>query len=556
MKKLVAESIEELFNNDNSLNEGKISNWLNKTKGLISGVFKKIGNFFVALYKDKPIPAIAPVNIGILYKSGKLPGAVNFIPADKDISIESSLSSLKSPKRILDRVEKQYLHSAALNRQRGKLKKWNTISENSYIAKTIKNSINEEKVGLGYKGAHKDDKIDDVGTSFLIKILTIQVRNPKLQPPLIWGAPGIGKTSITKAVIEVLGPGHRLIDVQTSKMSPDDWTLPAISTMIDGKTKEAIDIPKNWLPVYEPSDDPEENDRRNDVANWGDGGIIFLDELSRANEQVQNTCLKLVLERIIGEKRLGSKWAIVAASNREEDDPEGGQTSLGLALSNRFSHYNFVPTVDEWIDWAKGNDIDERITTFVDFNREHFYLFDNEVKVNTSPRSWDALSKMLAACKEYGDIVFTRKDMETILRGHIHSATVEAFAAFLYLLESFTPKQIMLIFSDPDKAPLPKKQGTGYDVPQARALVGAACSQTKGRILTAQELENYVTYFVKLDMASLAAQALLLIIETHPYIHKEVGKVKGKDKYEPAMNIFRKAYGGVKFGDREAIMAG
>jgi len=555
MRKLVPESIEETlkYTDGPSLNEGVVRDFFNKAKGLIQGVFKKIGKFFVALYKNQPMPAMVPTNIGIAVAAGELK-MVAFIPNDKDMELEPGLKSMRSGKQILDRQMAEYHAQAKRNRARGKLKMYESV-RNYKKANRLneEQKLNEDVVKLPYSGA---DKIRNVNAEFLVKRFLMQVRNTKLMPPLIWGAPGIGKTAITKAVIKTLGPGHRCIDVQTSKMAPDDWSLPSIKVYHteQGDVTEARDIPKNWLPTYEPSEDPEVNAARDDVANWGQGGIIFLDELSRASSEVQNTCLKLVDERIIGDRRLGSKWAIVAASNRSLDDPEGGQTEVGSALANRFQHWNFVPGVDEWIEWAKGAKIDDRITTFVDFNRDHFYLFDNETKVNTTPRTWEALSKMLQECQSYGDIVFSRADLENIIGGTVNSSTVEAFMAFLILLESFKPKDILKIFSDPKNAPKPKQKGQSYDIPQANALIGAACSNSKDKKLSPTELENYVQYFCDLGDASLAAKALWLIVETHPYIHQETGDIKGKEKYKPAMDIFRKAFGNIKFGKREDVM--
>ena len=549
MRKLVPESIEETLRvvNGKKLNEAfEPKEWFNTIKGLIQGALKKIKGFFTAFYNDEPIPAVLPVNIGIAAKNSSISNFISFIPSDKDVEIEPSLGKDRSGDAIIQKIKKEYDEQARKNKTSHKLAH---ILESLNLRK--RKRLDEERVKLPYSG---EDKVRNVNSDFLIKRFLLQIRNPLLMPPLIWGAPGIGKTAITKAVIKTLGPGHRCIDVQTSKMMPDDWSLPAIH-VFDHGGKEALDIPKNWLPVYEPvHGDPEENARRNDVANWGEGGIIFLDELSRASSEVQNTCLKLVDERIIGDRVLGSKWAIIAASNRQLDDPEGGQTDMGSALANRFQHWNFVPTVDEWVAWAKGSNVDSRIIDFVDFNRDHFYFFDNTVKVNTTPRTWEALSKMLSACQQYGDILFSRSDLESIIGGTIHSNTVEAFVAFLILLESFRPEEIKMIFTNPQKAPMPKKKGTGYDVAQSNALIGAACSASKDMHLKAKELENYIEYFIKLGDPSLAAKALWLIVETHPYIHEETGDIKGKEKYKPAMDMFRKAFGNIKFGKREDVM--
>lgn len=552
MKKLVPESIEETLQlkNSQSLNEAGLKDIISRTKTAVTAALKKIGNFFVALYEGVVLLVMLPVNIGILFKNGKLPKSVRFIASENDVQTEPSLSAVRSAKPILDRVREGYLRDAALNKKRGKLRL--KLNENKEIISKLK--LNESLVPLKYSG--KD--IKNVGANFLIKRIIMQTRNPKLTPPLIWGAPGIGKTAITNAVIKSLGPGHRLIDVQLSKMTPDDWTLPSIYKVTAEGGKEIIkaqDIPKNWLPVYIPTGDTDIDAKANDKANDGEGGIIFLDELSRASAEVQNTCLKLVHERMIGDAILGSKWAIVAATNREEDDPEGGQTTIGSALANRFQHWNFVPDVDDWIEWAKGK-IDDTIITFVEFNRDHFYVFDNEMKVNTTPRSWEALSAMLQSCKEYNDITWTKADIENIVAANVNTATVEAFMAFSYLIESIPPEQIKLVFSDPANAPKPKKVGSGYDVAQANALMGVICSQSKGKTLTAKELENYVEYWLNLDNQSLAGKALWLIVETHPYIHQEVGDIKGKEKYKKAMDMYRAKYGTPKIkGNRSDVMA-
>jgi MoxR-like ATPase len=554
MKKLVNESLNEflLANGEEPINEGRMGDFLKKAKTAVSDMFKKIGNFFVSFYQNKIVPAIAPINIGILVK-GKALKNVGYVPSDEDVQLEPALASLKGGKAMIDRARTEYQQLAAQNKANGGLKKFE-----SAFAEWIE-ALNEEQIKLPYSG---EDEVRNVNAEFLVKRILLQMHKPTLMPPLIWGAPGIGKTAITKAVIRTLGPGHRCIDVQTSKMSPDDWTLPRIGNKMfvdsggnEVSLAEAQDIPKNWLPVYLPSSDPEENARRDDVANQGNGGIIFLDELLRAADEVQNTCLKLVDERIVGDHKLGSKWAIVAASNRTKDDPDK-QTEMGSALANRFQHWNFVPTVDEWIEWAKGAKVDPRIVDFVDFNRDHFYLFDNEQKLNTTPRSWEALSKMLAECQNYGDIVWTRADLETIVAGTVSSKTVEAFMAFLVLIEKWTPKQIMMLFTDPKKAPKPNKKGNGWDMVQVKALMGAACSATKDRELKPIELENYITYFIDLGNAALSSQALYLIYETHRDIGLNTGDIKdGKhDKYKKAMDMFRKEYGDIKFSKREDIM--
>jgi hypothetical protein len=113
-----------------------------------------------------------------------------------------------------------------------------------------------------------------------------------------------------------------------------------------------------------------------------------------------------------------------------------------------------------------------------------------------------------------------------------------------------------MLFSNPEKAPKPNKKGGGYDMVQVKALMGAACSATKDRELKPIELENYIQYFINLGNAALSSQALFLIVETHKDIHLQTGDIKdGKhDKYKKAMDMFREAYGDIKFASREDVM--
>lgn len=75
--------------------------------------------------------------------------------------------------------------------------------------------------------------------------------------------------------------------------------------------------------MYEVTGDAEENARRDEVANRTKGseggGVLFLDEFSRANKGVMDVLMKMLDERMIGGYKLGSKWAVICAGNRIQD---------------------------------------------------------------------------------------------------------------------------------------------------------------------------------------------------------------------------------------------
>jgi len=500
------------------LNED-FSSTLKKTKSFLKNVLKKVGKYFVAFSGDEAIPAVSPVNIGIAYKAGLLPKYVTYVPSVEDIKNDPSLQSLKTDRNVLAK---------------------RSIKE-SFKAMFI----NEAKINL----QHPDKNVPNVNTPTLMKRIRMALMDRKSKPLMVWGAPGIGKTAIVKEILESSKSG-RLIDVPTSKMAPDDWFLPAV----DKETMHAYDIPKSWLPVYkEEPGNHEENSKRDDVANGNGGGIIFLDELSRASGSVQNTCLKLIDERKIGEYIIGSKWAIISASNRAEDDPDSVQ-NFSKALANRFSQINFVPDFKSWKNWALKALVDPKIMDFLEFNEEYFYTMETnpEQTIFATPRSWEAASKNLKLALEDAEANkehLSDSEMSDIVASDVGKDAAVAYVTFLRLLSRYNTEDIKEVFTTPDKAKMPPKKGSGYELSEANALVLVICTSTRNKELSPVEFENFCKYLVRLDNASLATKGIKVMVDIHPNIHMETGEVKGKDKYKKALDLFVAKYGNVLSGD-------
>ncbi len=71
-----------------------------------------------------------------------------------------------------------------------------------------------------------------------------------------------------------------------------------------------------------------------------EAGLLFLDELTTAPPAVQAALLRVVLERTVGDLRLGDGIAVVAAANPPEQAADGWDLSAPLA--NRFCHLDWV----------------------------------------------------------------------------------------------------------------------------------------------------------------------------------------------------------------------
>jgi len=195
----------------------------------------------------------------------------------------------------------------------------------------------------------------------------------KKVPTFLWGAPGIGKSSIVKQVAEAKGIGF--IDLRLALMDPTD--LKGIP-FYDKESHSALWAPPAFLPQ--------------------DGeGILFLDELNAAAPAVQSSAYQLILDRSIGEYLLPDGWAIVAAGNREGD--RGVTYRMPAPLANRFVHFELEVSVEDWREWAYKNAIDSRIIAYISYKNEHLFCFDptSGAKSFATPRSWEYVHNILEA---------------------------------------------------------------------------------------------------------------------------------------------------------------
>lgn len=190
-------------------------------------------------------------------------------------------------------------------------------------------------------------------------------------PAFLWGAPGIGKSSIVKQIAK--NRNLDFIDLRLSLLDPTD--LKGIP-FYDADSKSALWAPPAFLPRV------------------GEG-ILFLDELNTAPPAVQASAYQLILDRQIGEYILPDGWAIVAAGNREND--RGVVYKMPSPLANRFVHLQMEVHVDDWRNWAFGAKIDSRIIGYIAYKKEHLFTFDATAsqKSFATPRSWEFVNAIL-----------------------------------------------------------------------------------------------------------------------------------------------------------------
>jgi hypothetical protein len=375
----------------------------------------------------------------------------------------------------------------------------------------------------------------NVGAERLLRLLNRVIKNKDERPLMIWGAPGIGKSSVVKAIQKQYG--GRMIDVQLTTYPPEDFFLPEVSdsaTQQNKYSRRAGRVPQGWLPVYHESEGQEGNDMANGPD--GKGGIIFLDELSRAKDAIRNICLKLVLDREMdGGWKLGSNWTIIAASNRMEDD-ETNTSEFGSALGNRFQQVNYSPTIKDYTKWAlsakseTGEDLfDPTIISFLNWSKgqEFFHKYDPNISstIFPSPRSWEAAAIAFKNLKkeaaESGMRLTSSIIEDEAIAPNVGKAAAAMFMGYYELSRKIDLDKMKLVYSDPMNAPLPPKTNGRYEIDTAYILASAIAYEYKDREITDQEIGNIIEYVIRVGDPTVAIQILFAVKETQPKFNNE-----------------------------------
>ncbi len=142
---------------------------------------------------------------------------------------------------------------------------------------------------------------------------------------LLWGPPGVGKSSVMESVADA--EGLVMETVIASLREPSDFAgLPVVR-------EGGVDLePPAWAVR---------------LAQAGEG-LLFLDELSTAPPAVQAALLRVVLDRTVGDLPLPAGVRVVAAANPPDQAADGWD--LPAPTANRFLHIDYRPSLDAWLD--------------------------------------------------------------------------------------------------------------------------------------------------------------------------------------------------------------
>ena len=225
-----------------------------------------------------------------------------------------------------------------------------------------------------------------------------------IRPIFIWGAPGIGKSSLVEQFADEVG--LPCVSLLGSQLAPEDIIgIPQIR----GNTSEFL--PPKMIARKEPY-------------------VLFLDELNACSQDVQKAFYSLIHERRIGEYHLPDGSVVIGAGNRSQDGAI--VKNMSTALVNRMFHVEMKVNSKEWLNWAYNHDLHPWVIEYITQRPDH--LFSEPPKVEepySTPRSWHMLSDAL---KEYHageeDNCISQEVLRILAYGCITASHAGMFIAF------------------------------------------------------------------------------------------------------------------------------
>lgn len=490
------------------------------TKGI--DLFKKAGNWLMNLVKAE--------------KSGEIP-----VRSKKYNPETDSYEEIEAPQSVVKVHLPEGYAQGSYKFKQGTLKSVQEADEPSW--KTAQKT--------------QDPQITDVDANQLKDELSYHFENPETgRPLLIWGAPGIGKTSVVKS-FGLKDMGVPVIEVILSLMEPTDVAgLPGAEKDVKfGDVKRSV----NYLPMIWPLDNGDMEVKKEDGTTEtipGKGGIIFLDEINRAHPAVQAAMLKVVLDREIASAnyKIPSKWLILAAANRPEDEPGSMIKPMSFALANRFAQVNFISDPTTWTKWARGRkeaDLSDEVIAFIELMQEYYYVLpsglvsgDSETTMGVTPRAWEYAAREYKERRDKekqkgGDI--SRATTELIFNKHVGKKVSSVITDFLETLKVWPVEKISKIFTDPTDPTLelPSSSSGKYDLRKAYAVMYLASKYKMGEQITKEEFSNFIKYLTNLNSGEIAMSALNMAKRNHPEFKNYLGDPSLEQYVTPFVTKYR-----------------
>ncbi|MBK1722456.1 AAA family ATPase [Thiocystis violacea] len=233
--------------------------------------------------------------------------------------------------------------------------------------------------------------IPPVSIAAVKQALIEQYQHPILRQraSMLWGTRGVGKSSIVRQVADHFQAP--LVDLRLTTIEPVDIRG---AIYADDQRRQTVWFPPEFLPA---PDQP--------------AGILFLDELTAADQRLQISAYSLILDRRVGNYQLPDGWQVIAAGNAAFHGAVSHD--MGTALADRMFHFNVQTVIDAFLDYALTNDFAPEVMAYLKVRPDKLddtqSQLANDHLVGASPRGWEDLSNVLkSGLSETGKRLFVQ----------------------------------------------------------------------------------------------------------------------------------------------------
>jgi hypothetical protein len=303
-----------------------------------------------------------------------------------------------------------------------------------------------------------------------------------LSPLMVWGPPGVGKSTIIREACAAQNIGF--IDIRLSQREPVDL--------------RGLPVPKNdhvdWLLAGEWPRDPQSR------------GIILFDEITAADRALQVAAYEIILDRRLGDLyQLPKGWIVAAAGNRSTD--QAVAHAFSSALANRFCHLELEADVDSWCYWAQQRNLAHEVIAFVRHQPNTFFNMKGDLQRGwPSPRSWERVSHLLQQQKTQP---LPESLLHILIAGLIGSAAGIEFQAFLRAQAKLPDVSAMLA----NKVPI--------EIPEEPDLRFAFCSALVHYLWRGNVNQARLQRFIEIMLAMSSDFATMTLIDAITHDNQE-----------------------------------
>ena len=192
---------------------------------------------------------------------------------------------------------------------------------------------------------------------------------------MLWGTRGVGKSSVVRQVAAHFGVP--LVDLRLTTIEPVDIRGAIYADDVQAKT---VWFPPEFLPD---ADQP--------------AGILFLDELTAADQRLQISAYSLILDRKVGHYVLPDGWQVIAAGNASFHGAVSHD--MGTALADRMFHFNVQTTIEAFLAHAIEHGFAPEVMAYLKVRPDKLddtqAQLANDHLVGASPRGWEDISNVL-----------------------------------------------------------------------------------------------------------------------------------------------------------------